>query len=201
MSACLRLRPSLLRVADGEAEPAESLRVARHVASCTACRIVAHRERRLRAAFEGLEDAPTDHAFLDRVMEALPSTPPPPPIGVEARRLAWLRRRRNRVLGIALLCASGGAAAAQAAGAWWSGTGAGLPNLAQIAEGGSALGALVTALLTTAGWFAPDAVQAPHVGFPTLVAGAASLGAAGLLALGAAAALGLRRVLSTARAR
>jgi anti-sigma factor RsiW len=201
MSACQRLRPSLLRAADGEAEPAEALRVARHVASCTACRIVAHRERRLRAAFEGLEDGPTDHAFLDRVMEALPSAPPPPPIGVEARRLAWLRRRRNRVLGLGLLVTGGGAAVAQAAGAWWSGAGTGLPHLAQVAESGSALGALVTALLTTAGSFAPSAIEAPHVGLPAMAAGAASLGVAGLLALGAAAALGLRRVLSEARSR
>ncbi|HEX6853571.1 MAG TPA: zf-HC2 domain-containing protein [Candidatus Polarisedimenticolaceae bacterium] len=201
MSACQRLRPALLRVADGEADPAEALRVARHVASCTSCRIVAHRERRLRAAFEGLEDGPTDSAFLDRVMEALPSTPPPPPIGVEARRLAWLRRRRNRVLGFGLLAVTGAAAAAQAAGAWWFGTGTGLPHLTQVSESGSALGALVTALLMTAGSFSPGTVEAPHVGLPAVVAGAASLGAAGLLALGAAAALGLRRALSEARSR
>lgn len=200
MSACLRLRPALLRVADGEAEPAEALRVARHVASCTACRIVAHRERRLRSAFEVLEDAPADRDFLDRVMEALPSTPPPPPIGVEARRLAWLRRR-NRVLGIGLLVTAGGAAAAQAAGAFGPASGQGLPHLAQLAEGGSALGALVTALLMTAGSLAPGALEAPHVGLPAIVAGAATLATAGVLIVGAAAALGLRRLLSEARPR
>jgi predicted anti-sigma-YlaC factor YlaD len=195
MSACRRLRPALLRVADGDAAPAESLRVARHVASCTACRIVVHRERRLRAVLDGLEDAPADAAFLDRVMEALPSTPPPPPIGVEARRLAWLRRRRSRLLGIGILLAGSGAAAAHAIGSAFWGGGTGLPQLSQLAENGSALGALVLALLTTAGSAVPGAFEMPHVAIPAGVAAAASLSLAGVLALGAAAVLSLRRVL------
>ena len=196
MSACHQLRPVLVRVADGEATPAESLRVARHVASCTTCRIVAHRERRLRAVLDGLEDAPADAAFLDRVMDALPSTPPPPPIGVEARRLAWLRRRRSRLLGIGIVVAGSGVTVAQVAGAWFGGPGTGFRPIAALVDGGSALGALVTALLVTAGSRLPGVIDAPHLAVPAAAAAATTTVAlAGGLALAAAAALSLRRVL------
>lgn len=195
MSACRRLRPALLRVADGDATPAESLRVARHVASCTTCRIVAHRERRLRSVLDGLEDAPADVAFLDRVMEALPSTPPPPPIGAEAQRIEWLRRRRSRLLGITVLVAGTGAAAAHAAGFGFGGGFPGLPQLSQLAESGSALGALVMALLTTAGSVAPGVFEPPHLAVPAVVAASATLAIAGALTLGAAAVLSIRRAI------
>ena len=44
MAACKPIRPSLYRIIDGEAEPAEAMRVARHLSTCTTCRILLARK-------------------------------------------------------------------------------------------------------------------------------------------------------------
>src|SRR4029079_17425550 len=56
-SACSECRPLLFRVAEGEADPDEALRVARHLPTCTTCRIVLAREIRLARVLESLDDA------------------------------------------------------------------------------------------------------------------------------------------------
>jgi anti-sigma factor RsiW len=62
------------RTVDGEAAPDESLRLARHLSECTACRILLARERRLAEALNGMEDeAIEEDAFRARVMDALGS--------------------------------------------------------------------------------------------------------------------------------
>lgn len=78
MSVCQDLRFTLSRMAEGEAAPDESLRLARHVPDCTACRILLARERRLAQMLEALDDRiPVENAFLEGVMRSLPPGPPP----------------------------------------------------------------------------------------------------------------------------
>lgn len=78
MAACEPIRPSLYRIIDGEADPAEAMRVARHVSACTACRILLARKRRLAEMLEhDLEDLPADEEFVRTVMSTLPEGPPP----------------------------------------------------------------------------------------------------------------------------
>ena len=75
---CERFRPLLSRFAEGEADPAEALGLAGHLASCTACKILLARERRLHAALDGLHDpVAVDEEFSRLVMAALPAGPPP----------------------------------------------------------------------------------------------------------------------------
>lgn len=75
---CLRLRPVLFRVAEGEASPEEALLAARHLPTCTGCRILLHREHRLADLLEGIPDpVGVDEAFLTDVMGAIGSEPPP----------------------------------------------------------------------------------------------------------------------------
>ena len=75
---CQRLRPVLFRVAEGEASPEEALRVARHLPTCTGCRILLNREHRLADLLERLSDpVGVDDAFLLDVMGAIPHEPPP----------------------------------------------------------------------------------------------------------------------------
>ena len=40
MNRCRRIRPWIARSVDGDLEPGEAFRLARHLATCTACRIV-----------------------------------------------------------------------------------------------------------------------------------------------------------------
>lgn len=69
---CRTVSPLIGRVVDVEAAPSESYRLARHVANCTACRILLARERRLADALDGLDDAsPDDAGLLERVMSSL----------------------------------------------------------------------------------------------------------------------------------
>ncbi len=82
MSACNLIAPLLPRVADGDAEPAEAARVARHVDACTCCGILLARERRLSEAIAALRDVEVDEAFSATVMDLLPAKFP--------------RRRRDR---------------------------------------------------------------------------------------------------------
>ncbi len=106
MKTCERFRPLLSRSADGEADPAEALGLARHLAACTACKILLARERRLHEALDGLGDpVAVDDEFSRLVMAALPAGPPP-----EARRP---RRRGLRLAGLLGLLALGAASAAR----------------------------------------------------------------------------------------
>lgn len=75
---CAAIRPLLYRVAEGEADPDEALRTARHLGDCTACRILLARERRLAELLEGeIEDRlPVDEGFVRMVMANLPHEPP-----------------------------------------------------------------------------------------------------------------------------
>ena len=83
MSSCCGIRPLLSHVVEGEVSPDEAMRVARHLARCTACKIALARERRLAELLEqDLEDLPVGEEFVQTVMDNLPHEPPP-------------RRRRN----------------------------------------------------------------------------------------------------------
>jgi predicted anti-sigma-YlaC factor YlaD len=92
MSRCERLRPQLSRVAEGEANPVEAMRVARHLPDCTACRIQLARERRLAAMLEEELSDPlfVGEDFVRAVMAHLPSESP-----------RALRRRRRGILRLA----------------------------------------------------------------------------------------------------
>jgi hypothetical protein len=95
MTNCRPIRAMLPRAAEGEISPADSLRLARHLPRCTACRILLARERRLAEMLDAIEDTlPVQSEFAARVMGALPEGPPP------ARASALVRARR-RGLGIA----------------------------------------------------------------------------------------------------
>lgn len=89
MDACTRLRPLLSRFAEGEAAPREALRGARHLSTCTACRIHLARERRLAELLEaGLDDRlPVGEDFVRSVMASLPAMPPPAPRFARRRKL------------------------------------------------------------------------------------------------------------------
>jgi hypothetical protein len=78
MRDCARIRPLLYNASDGELNPKETLLVARHLADCTACKIVMARERRLaRMLEEDLQDIPVGDDFFCSVMASLPKEPPP----------------------------------------------------------------------------------------------------------------------------
>ena len=64
MASCRSIRPILSRVIDGEVSPEDSLRVARHLPACTACRIVLARERRLARMLEALDHWPVNVALF-----------------------------------------------------------------------------------------------------------------------------------------
>jgi anti-sigma factor RsiW len=107
---CERIRPLLSRFAEGEADPEEAFHVARHIAGCTACKIVLARERRLHEALEDLGDSVSvvDEEFSALVMAALPAGPPP--------AASRPRRRGLRLAGFLTLGAVGGSLAIRALG-------------------------------------------------------------------------------------
>ena len=76
MKDCALVLPLLARLAEREADPEEAMSVARHLPSCTACRIVLARERRLASMLEGLQKLPVDEELVDAVMATLPSAVP-----------------------------------------------------------------------------------------------------------------------------
>ncbi len=118
MKRCRDLRPSLFRAVEGDLAPAESLRLARHLDDCTACKIVLARERRLAQALDGMLDRlPVDAAFVDRVMAELPPPPARPVVAAPSRR----RRRRGLRLVSLLVAGIAGGSAALLAGGWLSG--------------------------------------------------------------------------------
>ena len=78
MSSCDAVRPFLSHVAEGEVGPGEAMNVARHLADCTACKILLARERRLARMLEqDLQDLPVGEEFVQSVMATLPQGPPP----------------------------------------------------------------------------------------------------------------------------
>lgn len=102
MKACEKIQSIFPRLVEGEAEPEDALRVARHLGECTVCKIVLARERRLAEALGQLDDPiPVDERFLDNVMAALPSGPPPT-VATPARR------RLIRLAGAGVLAAAAG---------------------------------------------------------------------------------------------
>lgn len=91
MKTCERIQALFPGLVEGEVEPEDALRVARHLGECTVCKIVLARERRLAEALGRLDDPlPVDDRFLDGVMAALPSGPPPSPACTARRRLIRL---------------------------------------------------------------------------------------------------------------
>ena len=78
MRSCDAIRPLLSHVAEGEVGPGEAMSVARHIADCTACKIVLAREHRLARMLEqDLQDLPVGEEFVQSVMATLPQGPPP----------------------------------------------------------------------------------------------------------------------------
>lgn len=106
MATCASFRCTLPRAVEGEMTPTESLRLARHLPHCTACRIRLARERRLAELLDAIEDIlPVDSGFAEGVMGALPEGPPPAPVG----GMAKLRRRGLKLVGlVALIGAAAG---------------------------------------------------------------------------------------------
>ena len=107
MTGCRRIRPWVVRSVDGDLEPGEALRLARHLTTCTACRIVLAGELRLAEMLDGTNDASfVDESFFETVMASLPDRP--------VRPAAELSRQSSRKRGLRL--ATWGAVAALGAG-------------------------------------------------------------------------------------
>jgi len=93
MAICDDIRGRLYSHAEGETGPADALMIARHLPTCTACRILLARERRLAEFLESdLPDLPVGEEFVEAVMSRLPDDPP-------RRRM----RRGLKLAGLALL--------------------------------------------------------------------------------------------------
>jgi hypothetical protein len=94
MNRCRGIRPFIVRSVDGDLEPGEALRLARHLATCTACRIVLARESRLAEILDGADDGPgVDEHFFGAVMASLPDRPLRPGASI-SRRGRWRRGLR-----------------------------------------------------------------------------------------------------------
>ena len=69
MTSCRCIHPLLHRSFESELSAEESLRLARHLPECTACRIRLARERRLAQLMDAIEDnLQVDDSFADGVM-------------------------------------------------------------------------------------------------------------------------------------
>ena len=175
---CERIRPSLYRFAEGEAAPAESLLVARHLPDCTSCRILLARERRLQEMLDDLGDPlPLDEGFLSDVMSAISSRPQP-------RRRA--RRRLTLAVKLAIgfaVLALGAAVASRVAPTFVSTATASLvPSLEPDAADGpygptAGLARLLLVVLDRMEAFAP---AAPSLGWPAVAALGSVLPAVGV---------------------
>ena len=109
MDGCPEFRSLLFRVAEGEVDPEGALRVARHLPTCTTCRIVLAREFRLARVLVSLDDSiPVEETFLDEVMRSLPEEPP----GTRAPSRP-LARRGLKLAGLVGVLILGAAAAAR----------------------------------------------------------------------------------------
>ncbi len=73
MTRCDLIAPLLPRVADGDAAPAETVRVARHIEACTCCGILLARERRLSETIETIRNFEVGELFTRAVMDRLPT--------------------------------------------------------------------------------------------------------------------------------
>jgi anti-sigma factor RsiW len=99
MNGCRGIRPWIVRSVDGDLQPTEALGLARHLATCTACRIVLARESRLACMLDEADDAVSvDESFFAAVMASLPERPLPPGIP-SSRRARWRRGLRLAALG------------------------------------------------------------------------------------------------------
>ena len=111
MTRCRRIRSSIVRSVEGDLEPLDALRLARHVEECTPCRIVLARETRLAAMLDDLGDAvAVDESFFDAVMASLPERPASPALS-SARRAGW--RRGLKLASFAFLASLGASIAAR----------------------------------------------------------------------------------------
>jgi anti-sigma factor RsiW len=112
MPSCEALRPLLFKVSEREISPKEAMRVARHLAGCTNCKILLARERRLARMLEvDLQDIPVGEDFFQSVMASLPKDPPPAPVKKNRHGL--------KLAGFAGLIGAGTLFAAR--GSWFSG--------------------------------------------------------------------------------
>jgi len=111
MTGCRRIRPWMVRSVDGDLEPGEALRLARHLATCTACRIVLARELRLAEMLDGAADAfNVDESFFGAVMASLPDRPVRPAVEISRETR---RRRGLRLAAWGAVAALGGGLAAR----------------------------------------------------------------------------------------
>jgi len=181
MSRCERIRPSIARSVDGELGPAEALRLARHVATCTACRIVLAKEARLAEMLDGADDPlPVDESFFEAVMAALPDRVVAP--SAEAsRRLRWRRGLRLASLG-SLLALGAGLAARLLPSLHMDVATPAMPRFTPDDTGG-----LITMIGTAAQWIRMTAQSVAWAGSST----AFSPWSVGALSLGAVLAAGL----------
>lgn len=111
MTDCGRLRSLIVRSVDGDLEPGEAFRLARHLTTCTACRIVLARESRLAQMLDGASDTVSvDESFFGTVMASLPDRPVPR--ALESSR-ETRRKRGIRLATLGALLALGGGFAAR----------------------------------------------------------------------------------------
>ena len=93
MKSCARIRPWITRSVDADLEPAEALRLAKHLGTCTSCRIVLARETRLAEILDGVDDPfPVDESCFENVMASLPERPLP--AAAVSRKARWRRGLR-----------------------------------------------------------------------------------------------------------
>jgi len=184
MSSCDAIRSLLSHVAEGEVAPGEAMSVARHLADCTACKIVLARERRLARMLEqDLQDLPVGEEFVQSVMATLPQGPPPGERKGE-------RRRGLRLAGFAGLLGAGALFVSQSLPTGLPGAGGpGLPTLdlesaSQSLEGLTGLARLAVMALEAVASLPVDALRLDWA--PALLAAAVS---ATTLAVGAGSAL------------
>ena len=110
MSRCRGVQAWIVRSVDGDLEPVEALRLARHLATCTACRIVHAKEARLAEMLDADDDAfAVDESFFQAVMASLPERPLKPAADV-SRRARWRRGLRLASMGSLAALAMGLAA-------------------------------------------------------------------------------------------
>jgi predicted anti-sigma-YlaC factor YlaD len=76
VSRCRSYRRIIVASLECEIAPGDALRLARHLETCTACRILMAREARLAAMLDDIDDpVRVDEGFFHAVMEALPERP------------------------------------------------------------------------------------------------------------------------------